>query len=122
MQFRMRRAATGKYGSVAPLNSPSCLRFGDSLRGGVATGVLACVFAVARKVSCGVGRGAATGLAADRAGILHAGGDGHAGAAGENMASGFRARIGLYLYWLGHCVGALQLTVCGSAGGGVILN
>src|ERR1700693_5134936 len=102
MQFGMRPAAPGKYGSVVPVNSPGCLRFGNSLRGGVATGVLACVFAVARKVSCGVGRGAAIGLAADRVGILPAGGDGYAGAAGENMAGGFRARVGLYLYWLGH--------------------
>src|SRR5882672_5629396 len=76
--------------------------------GGSPGGILARVLEMAGKISGGVAGRAAAGVAADRAGVLCAGGDGAARSAGEIVECLFWSRIGVYVWRSRAGVRALQ--------------
>src|SRR6266850_4460732 len=91
----------------------ACISGGDVVaRGGDPSGILANIFEVARKISGGVGGGAAAGVAAHGARILCAGGDGTARSIGKIVECSFWTWIGVYVWRAGAGVGTLQLAFC----------
>src|SRR6266403_1565554 len=87
---------------------------GAVARGGSPGGLLACIFEMARKVSGGIGGGAAASFAADRARILCGGGDGAAWSIRKIVERFFWAWIGVYVWRASAGVGILQLAVYGA--------
>src|SRR5882724_7271133 len=109
-----RRGRLPDGGAIAAF-AEACIGGCDAVaRGGSPGGLLARIFEVAWKISGGVGGSAAAGLAADRARILCAGGDGTAWSTGKIVERFFWAWIGVYVWRASAGVGILQLAVYGA--------
>src|SRR6266852_1306199 len=104
-----------EHGSAALINKARRLRFHDSSFVWNPAGLLAGKFAMARQILAGIGRGATSRVAADRARVLHAARDGTAWPAREIVASVLRSRLGLHLCRTRDRIRDLQFAVCHAA-------